>query len=129
MPLFRGKQEEIPEPASPKRGEVKLAVHSVGICGSDVHYWKEGSIGDFVVRAPMLLGHESSATVLELGEGVKHLKVGDRVAVEPGVPCRGCNYCLTGRYNLCPDVAFLATPPYHGDLVRRHVHAADFCYK
>lgn len=77
----------------------------------------------------MVLGHESSGTVTKLGEGVTHLKVGDRVAVEPGVPCRKCDFCKIGRYNLCPDVQFLATPPVHGNLARFHVHAADFCYK
>jgi len=122
------KMEErpIPEPAP---GEVQLAVHSVGICGSDVHYWTHGAIGHFIVKAPMVLGHESSGTVTKLGEGVTNLAVGDRVAVEPGVPCRCCDFCKTGRYNLCPDVQFLATPPVHGNLARYHVHAADFCYK
>lgn len=120
--------EERPVP-EPRHGEVQIAVHSVGICGSDVHYLTKGAIGDFIVNAPMLLGHESSGTVTKLGEGVTNLKVGDRVAIEPGVPCRLCEFCKTGRYNLCPHIEFLATPPYNGDLARYHVHAADFCYK
>lgn len=118
----------MPEPSAPKKGQVKLAMQSVGICGSDLLYWKEGAIGDFVVRAPMILGHEASATVIEVGEGAQ-LQVGDRVAVEPGEPCRLCVYCLSGRYNLCPDITFLSTPPRHGALVRRHVHSATFCHK
>ncbi|ELU06025.1 hypothetical protein CAPTEDRAFT_149787 [Capitella teleta] len=113
----------------PSPGEVQIAVHSCGICGSDVHYWKHGAIGDFIVNAPMVLGHESSGTVTKVGQGVSHLKIGDRVAVEPGVPCRVCDFCKSGRYNLCPEMRFLATPPIHGDLSRFHNHAADFCFK
>jgi len=120
--------EDRPVP-KPGHGEVQIAVHSVGICGSDVHYLTHGEIGDFVVKAPMLLGHESSGTVTLLGDEVTNLKVGDRVALEPGVPCRLCDFCKTGRYNLCPDIKFLATPPVDGDLARYHVHAADFCFK
>ncbi|KAI8478481.1 hypothetical protein Bbelb_435110 [Branchiostoma belcheri] len=104
-------------------------MHSVGICGSDVHYWVHGAIGDFVVRAPMILGHEASGTVSEVGEGVTHLKVGDRVAIEPGVPCRYCDYCKGGRYNLCLEMKFCATPPVDGSLARYYVHPADFCFK
>lgn len=102
---------------------------SVGICGSDVHYWTHGAIGDFVVKAPMVLGHEAAGVVDRLGPGVNHLQVGDRVAIEPGVPCRMCSYCKSGRYNLCGDMQFCATPPVHGNLTRYYVHAADFCYK
>ncbi|OWF40804.1 sorbitol dehydrogenase-like [Mizuhopecten yessoensis] len=116
----------IPEPGP---GEVQLCMQQVGICGSDVHYWQHGSIGDFVVKAPMILGHEASALVSKLGEGVTTLKVGDRVAIEPGVPCRTCHYCKSGRYNLCADMKFCATPPYDGNLSRFYVHAADFCFK
>jgi threonine dehydrogenase-like Zn-dependent dehydrogenase len=80
-------------------------IQATGICGSDVHYWTHGSIGHFVLKAPMVLGHESAGTVTAVGEGVSHLKVGDRVALEPGVPCRRCDMCKTGKYNLCPDMA------------------------
>ncbi|XP_078589195.1 sorbitol dehydrogenase-like [Branchiostoma floridae x Branchiostoma japonicum] len=104
-------------------------MHSVGICGSDVHFWTEGVVGPFVVKAPMVMGHEASGTVSELGEGVTHLKVGDRVAMEPGVPCRYCTACKGGRYNLCKDVKFCATPPTDGSLCRYYVHAADLCFK
>ncbi|CAF0787014.1 unnamed protein product [Adineta steineri] len=119
-----------PFPVSePKDGEVLIEMQSVGICGSDVHYWKRGCIGDFIVRAPMVLGHESSGKVIKVGPNVKDLKEGDRVTIEPGVPCRRCDFCKTGRYNLCPDVVFLATPPVHGSIARYHTHAADFCFK
>ncbi|KAA8498158.1 Sorbitol dehydrogenase [Porphyridium purpureum] len=111
-------------------GEVLLQMQSVGICGSDVHYWTHGRIGDFVVRAPMVLGHEASGIVCGIGEGTNtSLQVGDRVAIEPGVPCRACEFCKVGRYNLCPGMQFCATPPVHGSLCRFYKHAADFCFK
>lgn len=119
-------ERPVPEPGP---GEVQLSMRKIGICGSDVHYWVSGAIGPFVVRDPMLLGHECSGVVTKLGEGVTNLTVGDRVAIEPGVPCRRCELCKGGRYNLCPDVFFLATPPDSGALARYHVHAADFCYR
>jgi len=119
-----------PFPVSePKDGEVLIEMQSVGICGSDVHYWKRGCIGDFVVRAPMVLGHESSGKVIKVGPNVNNLKEGDRVTIEPGVPCRRCDFCKAGRYNLCVDIVFLATPPVHGSIARYHTHAADFCFK
>ena len=104
-------------------------MNSVGICGSDIHYFKHGRIGDFVVNKPMVMGHEASGTVVACGSNVTHLKKGDRVAIEPGVPCRMCARCKSGRYNLCPKIFFCATPPDDGNLCRFYVHAADFCYK
>ncbi|CAG0899215.1 unnamed protein product [Darwinula stevensoni] len=109
--------------------EVLVQMHSVGICGSDVHYWKAGRIGDFIVKNPMVLGHEASGIIHQVGPNVHHLKAGDRVAIEPGIPCRLCDFCKSGRYNLCPDIVFCATPPVHGNLCRFYKHAADFCYK
>ncbi|XP_064620809.1 sorbitol dehydrogenase-like [Lineus longissimus] len=123
---MRMEERTIPMPGP---GEVQIEMHSVGICGSDVHYWTNGLIGDFVLTTPMVLGHESSGTVSVVGEGVTHLKVGDRVAIEPGVSCGRCKFCRTGVYNLCPDILFLATPPVHGSLARYHVHAANYCFK
>ncbi|XP_064617084.1 sorbitol dehydrogenase-like [Liolophura sinensis] len=123
---LRLEDRTVPEPGP---GEVQISMHSVGICGSDVHYWHSGAIGHFVVKNPMLLGHECSGTVSKVGKGVTHLREGDRVAIEPGVPCRKCEVCRNGRYNLCQDVFFLATPPDNGALARYHTHAADFCYK
>ncbi|XP_022913174.1 sorbitol dehydrogenase [Onthophagus taurus] len=123
---IRLEQRPIPVPGD---NDVLLRMESVGICGSDVHYLTRGEIGPFVVKQPMIIGHEASGTVAKIGKNVKHLKPGDRVAIEPGVPCRICSFCKEGRYNLCPDVIFCATPPVHGNLGRYYVHAADFCFK
>jgi len=116
---------------TPKVGpyDALIAVKSVGICGSDVHYWKHGRIGPFILNNPMVLGHESAGQVVAVGEKVHHLKAGDRITMEPGVPCRSCNSCKIGRYNLCPDIIFMATPPYDGSLSNYIVHPADFCFK
>lgn len=91
----------------------------VGICGSDVHYWTHGRIGHFVVTGPMVIGHESSGVVVRCGRNVTSLKPGDRVAIEPGVPCRMCADCKRGEYNLCEDVVFCATPPDNGNFKLR----------
>ncbi|XP_077296199.1 sorbitol dehydrogenase-like [Arctopsyche grandis] len=123
---LRLEQRDVPQI---KDDEVLLQMDSVGICGSDVHYWTTGRCGNFIVKEPMVIGHEASGIVAKLGAKVKNLKVGDRVAIEPGVPCRFCDFCKNGQYNLCPDMAFCATPPYHGNLTRYYAHAADFCYK
>lgn len=142
-------------------------VKYTGICGSDVsvalqmrgemangctqvHYWTDGAIGDFVVKAPMVLGHESSGIVHSVGDKVTSVKPGDRVAMEPGIPCRRCARCkegtpcrlingyyrklkvliqCLGKYNLCPDMAFAATPPYDGTLAKYYALPEDFCYK
>lgn len=123
---IRMEQTPIPTPGD---DEVLLKMDSVGICGSDVHYWTHGAIGHFVVKAPMVLGHEAAGIVEKCGRNVKHLKPGDRVAIEPGVPCRMCDYCKHGRYNLCPEMKFCATPPINGNLCRWYTEAADFCFK
>lgn len=102
---------------------------AVGICGSDVHYLTHGRIGEFIVKEPMIIGHEAAGTVVTCGKDVTSLKVGDRVAIEPGVPCRKCVDCKRGEYNLCKDVVFCATPPVHGNLARYYCHPADFCWK
>lgn len=104
-------------------------VKYTGICGSDVHYWQHGAIGHFVVKEPMVLGHESSGIVTGVGDAVTTLKVGDRVCMEPGIPCRRCVRCKEGVYNLCPDMAFAATPPIDGTLAKYYSLPEDFCYK
>jgi L-iditol 2-dehydrogenase len=123
---LRLEQRPIP---TPNDDDVLLQMEVVGICGSDVHYLVNGRIGDFVVEKPMVIGHEAAGTVVEIGKNVKNLKKGDRVAIEPGYGCRKCTYCKEGRYNLCPDMKFCATPPYDGNLARFYVHPADFCFK
>jgi len=122
------RMEQVPIP-EPEDDQVLLRMATVGICGSDVHYWTHGRICHFVVEKPMILGHESSGIVVRCGKKVKNLKPGDRVAIEPGVPCRVCDDCKRGEYNLCKDVVFCATPPHNGNLSRFYCHAADFCYK
>lgn len=94
-----------------------------------MHYWNHGAIGHFVVKDPMVLGHESAGTVIEAGDAVEHLKPGDRVAIEPGYACRRCTDCRAGKYNLCEKMVFAATPPYDGTLTGLWASPADFCYK
>ncbi|KAI1128794.1 GroES-like protein [Nemania abortiva] len=120
---------ERPAPTLQNEHDVLVAVNYTGICGSDVHYWQHGAIGHFVVKDPMVLGHESAGTVVAAGSAVSNLKVGDRVALEPGYPCRRCAPCLSGHYNLCPEMRFAATPPYDGTLTGFWTAPADFCYK
>ncbi|MDQ8702645.1 NAD(P)-dependent alcohol dehydrogenase [Streptomyces sp. LHD-70] len=105
--------EERPVPAPGPR-QVLVRVDAVGTCGSDVHYYRHGRIGDFVLDAPMILGHEPSGTVVALGPGATRHEVGGRVSVEPGTPCGTCTECRLGRYNLCPRMVFYATPPVDG---------------
>lgn len=119
--------EELPLP-QPYPHQVLVEISAVGVCGSDVHYYEHGRIGDYIVEAPMVLGHESGGTVVALGSDVSHLALGQRVALEPGVPCRRCEQCRAGRYNLCPDVRFFATPPVDGSLAERVVIDADFAF-
>lgn len=113
---------------APGPREVIVDVRSVGVCGSDVHYYREGRIGDFIVDAPLILGHEASGVVVERGTLVLDLAVGQRVAIEPGVPDGVCVQCLSGRYNLCPQVRFLATPPVDGAFVRQLAVPAAFAH-
>ena len=119
---------EVPLP-DPGPGEVLIRIHSVGVCASDVHYYEHGRIGRYVVREPLILGHEPSGEVVALGPSVTSLREGDRVSIEPGVPCRACTHCRTGSYNLCDDVVFMATPPVHGAFVEYVAHPADFAYR
>jgi D-xylulose reductase len=109
--------------------DVKVAVHTVGICGSDVHYYTHGGIGSFRLNEPMVLGHEASGIVVEIGSNVQSLAVGDRVCMEPGVPNLTSRASKLGRYNVDPDVVFWATPPVHGVLTPHIVHPAAFTYK
>ncbi|GKX35557.1 MAG: putative D-xylulose reductase [Rhizobiaceae bacterium MnEN-MB40S] len=109
--------------------DVRIAIDTVGICGSDVHYYTHGKIGPFVVREPMVLGHEAAGVVSEVGRQVRHLSVGDRVCMEPGVPNMASKAAKMGVYNVDPDVRFWATPPVHGCLTPSVVHPAAFTYR
>ncbi|MFB5189551.1 NAD(P)-dependent alcohol dehydrogenase [Alicyclobacillus fastidiosus] len=102
----------------PKFHEVLVKVMAVGVCGSDVHYYEHGRIGRYVVESPIILGHECAGVVAAVGDAVSRFQPGDRVAIEPGVACGKCTACKQGRYNLCPDVQFLATPPVDGAFVQ-----------
>lgn len=121
--------EDRPVPSIEDPHDVIVRIKHTGICGSDVHYWKEGGIGSYIVREPMVLGHESVGIVDSVGSKVSRVAVGDHVALEPGVPCRRCKQCKSGYYNLCADMAFAATPPIDGTLARFWTIAEDFCYK
>lgn len=119
-------EREIPQPAD---NEVLVKLEYVGICGSDMHYYETGRIGDYVVEPPFVLGHEPGGVVVEVGKNVTHLKIGDRVALEPGKTCGHCEYCREGKYNLCPDVVFFATPPVDGVFQEYVAHEAALCFK
>jgi D-xylulose reductase len=110
-------------------GDVRISIDTVGICGSDVHYYTYGKIGPFVVRKPMVLGHEAAGVVTERGADVTHLGVGDRVCMEPGIPNPASKASKLGVYNVDPDVQFWATPPVHGCLTPSVVHPAAFTYR
>ncbi|UCI19821.1 NAD(P)-dependent alcohol dehydrogenase [Mesorhizobium sp. B2-1-8] len=120
---------EIALPLDVGPDDVRIAIHTVGVCGSDVHYYTHGAIGSYVVRAPMVLGHEAAGTIVEVGANVTNLKVGDRVCMEPGVPNLSSRATKLGIYNVDPDVTFWATPPVHGILAPYAVHPAAFTYK
>jgi len=111
------------------QNDIKVAVKACGICGSDIHYYLDGKIGGFIVKEPMILGHEASGIVAETGANVKNFKAGDRVCIEPGIPDFNSEETLKGMYNLDPAVRFWATPPVHGCLRETVVHPAAFCFK
>lgn len=119
-------ERDIPKP---KANEVLVKLEYVGICGSDLHYYETGAIGDYVVEPPFVLGHEPGGVVVEVGEEVHHLRAGDRVALEPGKTCGHCEFCRQGKYNLCPEVVFFATPPVDGVFQEYVAHEADLCFK
>jgi len=118
--------DTLPEP-QPGPGQVKVRVRAVGICGSDIHYYKHGRIGNQVVKKPMIVGHEAAGEVAALGPGVKDLKVGQRLAIDPAHSCGHCAWCLTSRPNLCPNVQFCSTPPVDGLMCEYAVLEASQC--
>lgn len=120
---------DIEETATMTDNDVEIKIHTVGICGSDVHYYQHGRIGPFIVEKPMILGHEASGVVTKIGKNVTHLKVGDRVCMEPGIPNLSSIQSRSGFYNLDPEVRFWATPPIDGCLKERVIHPAAFTFK
>ena len=128
--LTGAKQIAMEERATPRPrpGEVLVRVTTVGVCGSDVHYYRNGRLGPFVVDAPLILGHELSGRIAGIGDGVAADRLGERVAIEPQRPCRVCGQCKAGRYNLCPDMEFYATPPIDGAFCDYVTIQADFAH-
>jgi L-iditol 2-dehydrogenase len=124
--VFEHRERDRPDPAA---DEVLVEVRHVGICGSDVHYYEHGRIGDYVVEDPLILGHESAGEVVAVGDEVTGLEPGDEVALEPGIPCGECARCRAGEYNLCPDVEFMATPPDDGAFAEYVAWDADFAHR
>ena len=120
--------EDRPVPV-PGPHDALVRIEKVGICGSDLHYFETGRIGDYIVEPPFVLGHEAAGTVTDVGAQVTHLVPGDRVALEPGITCGTCEFCKSGKYNLCPDVVFFATPPIDGTFQEYVIHPADLCFK
>lgn len=120
--------EEVPDPGRPAAGWVRLRIAAVGICGSDLHYYREGSIGTADVEQPLIMGHEFSAFIDELGPGVEGLEVGQLVAVEPGRACGRCESCLNGHPNLCPHIIFCGYPGIDGALQEYLLYPAEFLY-
>lgn len=117
----------IPVPV-PAADEVLVQVAAVGVCGSDVHYYAHGGIGPYIVESPLILGHELSGRIVDVGDAVDPARIGQRVAVEPQRPCRVCSHCKAGRYNLCPDMQFYATPPIDGSFAEFVTIQADFAH-
>ena len=109
--------------------EVLVKIEYVGVCGSDLHFYEHGHIGEVKVQYPFILGHEAAGIIVEVGKDVHCLRVGDRVALEPQKTCGHCEFCRTGRYNLCPEVEFFATPPYDGVFREYVAHDAELCFK
>lgn len=126
----QAKLEPYEMPGDPGPDEVLCRTLAVGICGSDIHYWRDGKVGTFILgNEPFVLGHETAAEIVRCGKNVLHLKPGDRVAVEPTVSCGDCDYCLNDQYNLCPQITCHATPPIDGTLQHYFIHTAKYCFK
>ncbi len=125
-----GKMEKRKVPMPTVRpNDVMVKIECVGICGSDLHFLEMGKVATFEVTEPIILGHECAGVVVEVGDEVKTLKAGDRVALEPGTPCGMCEHCRSGKYNLCNEVIFLATPPNDGSLCNYMSYPEHMCFK
>lgn len=124
--LMKVEDRPVPEPRS---NEVLVEVRSVGVCGSDAHYYRHGRIAHHIVQKPLVLGHEAGGRIVTVGPDVDPARLGERVAIEPGVPCRVCDQCKSGHYNLCNDMVFFATPPVDGAFAQYVVIAADMAHR
>ena len=117
----------------PQSGELQIEIRATGLCGSDLHYYQHYRNGDIHIQEPLTLGHESSGVVVKVGPHVEDFHVGDRVALEVGVPCGSCARCDEGRYNLCKEMRFRSSgksmPHFQGTLQQRINHPAKFCHK
>ena len=119
--------QDVPRPEL-KPDKVLVQVKAVGVCGSDVHYYLHGKIGNQVVKGPHILGHEAAGIVVEAGSQVKGITKGMRVAIEPGIPCGICEHCRAGKYNICPEIQFLGTPPVSGAYREFMSYPAEFLF-
>ncbi|GAB6029065.1 hypothetical protein CHUAL_004850 [Chamberlinius hualienensis] len=129
--VFQNKKFQLVKSAVPEPGpnDALVKIDSVGICGTDLHLWHDGHVGDMEITGPHIFGHESGATIVKLGSNVTHLKPGDRVCLQPDVPCWGCEQCRIGRYNLCPNAKPQSLPPNPGHFQKYFVTPAEFCHK
>lgn len=120
-------QRDIPQPG---RGELQIKLEYVGVCGSDLHFYEEGRLANWELNGPLALGHEPGGVVSAIGESVEGFAVGDKVAIEPGVPCGTCKECMEGRYNLCTNIKFMAIPNEKDGVFAEYcTHAANMCFK
>ncbi|MEF9917035.1 MAG: NAD(P)-dependent alcohol dehydrogenase [Lachnospiraceae bacterium] len=120
-------EREIPKPL---KGELQIKLEYVGVCGSDLHFYSEGRLANWVPEGPLVLGHEPGGVVTAIGEGVTEFRLGDKVALEPGVPCGHCEECLSGHYNLCKAVKFMAIPKEKDGVFAEYcTHAASMTFK
>lgn len=120
-------EREIPQP---KPGELQIKLEYVGVCGSDLHFYQDGRLGNWIPDGPLVLGHEPGGEVVAVGEGVKDFAPGDKVAIEPGVPCGQCEFCKRGLYNLCDSMSFMAIPKERDGVFSEYcTHPANMCYK
>ncbi|MCL1796082.1 MAG: alcohol dehydrogenase catalytic domain-containing protein, partial [Clostridia bacterium] len=120
--------KDAPMPAIEKDTDVLVKIEYVGICGADLDMWETGRYGIFNVEYPQIIGHEASGVVVETGKAVSNVKPGDCVAMEPGIPCGVCPHCVTGEYNLCPNVVFKGAPPVTGCNQKYVTHPAQWCF-
>lgn len=130
--MTEAKKMEFVEKDIPKveSSEVLVKLEYVGICGSDLHFYRDGRLGNWVPDSPLTLGHEPGGVVVEVGEDVTDFSVGDRVAIEPGVPCGNCEMCKKGLYNLCSQMSFMAIPNEREGVFSEYcAHPANMCYK